>query len=86
MMTKPLSEIQPLMRKYDLNTGVKPNNPVKGCRALFVKGRCLAGFCSLKVNEAHFVSETKCGSLTTQEEQIPEGRRDCSLTLSGSNA
>lgn len=52
------------MTNYDVNTGVEPNNPVKECQALFVKGRCLAGFNSLKVNEPHFVSQNKCGSLT----------------------
>lgn len=81
-MAEPLIEISNQMRKYDVNTGIKLNNPVKGCQALFVKGRRLAGFCPLKVNEPHFVSETKCGSLTVQEKQIPEGRQDCSLILS----
>lgn len=56
--------------------GVKPDNPVKGFQALFAKGWCLAGFRSLKINEPHFVSETKRGSLTIQEEQILEGHQE----------
>lgn len=55
------------MRKDDVYTAGKANNSVKGCQGLF------AGFCSLEVNEPRFASETKCGSLTIWEEQIPEG-------------
>lgn len=64
--------------QISVSPGLKPNNLVKVCQALFVKGRCLAGFCSLEVNEPHFVLETECGSLTILEEEIPEGRQDCS--------
>lgn len=73
-MTDDLTKISFCMRQCVLRV----ENPIILLRDVKARLRRLMSrrFCSLKVNEPHFVFwGANCGSLTTLEEQIPEGHQ-----------